>query len=176
MLRCTEGSRAAGEQLAVCTLAGIKCNGRRQKPRASRETIAPSVPLEPLAEKQQFGACLGMKIQDQVKPESVPPACGCQGSPCLHPCLPPAPARRRRALERVLPLPRTAMSSLEERETLLTGSCCTQQAAGPLLAARRGWTDRQTGTRMAGWGTAAKAANPPARPKLHCCRHDIWLQ
>uniref|UniRef100_A0A663MMZ1 Fucose kinase n=1 Tax=Athene cunicularia TaxID=194338 RepID=A0A663MMZ1_ATHCN len=35
-------------------------------PRAGRETNAPLVPPEPFAEKQKFGACLGMKIQAQV--------------------------------------------------------------------------------------------------------------
>lgn len=108
-----------------------------------------------------------------------------RGSPCLlSPCLlslPVLPAcspclQRRRGVggraERVfaVPSPRTAMSSREERETLLTGSCRAQPAAaGPLHAARWGQTDRRARGQPGGGDMAAEAAPPPPAPcpKLH---------
>lgn len=93
-----------------------------------------------------------MKIQAQVSSPSVwypglsSPAC----SP-LPACLQCWRGVGEQA-EHILPFPRTAMSSLEERERLLTGSCCTQPAEGLLLTARWGQTDRQTGTHMVGCG------------------------
>ncbi|XP_032557407.1 uncharacterized protein LOC116793571 [Chiroxiphia lanceolata] len=135
--------------------------------RACREPAAkPSLPRHrqsPPPKKRQFGACWGMKIQ------AVPPACDCRGSPRL----PPAPARRGRRAERA---PRTAMSSSEERETLLTGSCRTQPAAGPPLAATWGQTDRQTDGHARGWGGVGGGGqgNLP-QPELPRCRRDLWL-
>lgn len=54
------------------------------------------------------------------------------------------------------------MSSSEEREALLTGSCRTQTAAG-LLSLPDGdrQTDRQTGTRAGGGGAAGEAPPSP---------------
>lgn len=115
---------------------GIRsAKSRRENQHALRATGA-------FCQKAPVWSCLGMKIQAQVGSPSVwlpglsSPAC----SP-LPACLQRQQDVGEQA-ECILPFPRTALSSLEERERLLTGSCCTQQAAGPLLAARWGQTDR----------------------------------